>query len=200
MYVNNLKAEQSRVTRDKLIAIARELFTIQGYARTSTEEIASRAGLTRGALYHQYRDKKHLFRAVYDAVEEDWAAEVAARIAEVGRTDANPWQALREGAQAFLDLSLAPEIQRIALLEAPAVLGSQLRGEIAPFGLKLIERVLERAMKQGVIETQPVAPLAHLLRAVITEGAVYLARAENPTVAREEIGEALDRLIAGLRK
>jgi len=199
MSVKSLKEEQSRATRGRLIAVARELFSLQGFAQTSTEQIVETAGVTRGALYHQYRDKKDLFRAVYRAIEREWTAEIGR---ELGRADpdADAWRELRRGAQVFLDLSLAPEIQRIALVEAPAVLGSELRGDIAPFGLKLIERVLERAIEQGVIDAQPVLPLAHLLRAVITDGAVYIAQAEDKAEARREIGAALDRMISGLRK
>jgi AcrR family transcriptional regulator len=200
MNVKTPKAEQSLQTQEKLIAVARELFTEQGFADTSTEQIVKMAGLTRGALYHQYRDKRDLFRAVYERIERDWAARIGERLGEADRSGRDAWQELRDGAQAFLDLSLAPDIQRIALLEAPAVLGSGLRGDIAPFGLNLIERVLDRAMSQGLIDPQPVAPLAHLLRALITEGAVYIARSETEAAARAEIGAALDGLIAGLRK
>lgn len=199
MSVKSVKAQQSRATRARLIAVARELFTRQGFAETSTEQIVEAAGVSRGALYHQYRDKRDLFRAVYRATEKDWAAAIGR---ELGRADpgADAWRELRRGAHIFLDLSLAPDIQRIALVEAPAVLGSELRGDIAPFGLKLIEKVLERAIEQGAIESQPVLPLAHLLRAVITDGAIYIARAEDKTTARREIGTALDRLIEGLRR
>lgn len=200
MNVKISKAEQSIQTQDRLVAVARELFTEQGFAATSTEQIVQLAGVTRGALYHQYRDKKDLFRAVYERIERDWAARIGERLGEADRSGKDAWQELRDGAQAFLDLSLAPDIQRIALLEAPAVLGSGLRGDIGPFGLKLIERVLERAMAQGLLDPQPVAPLAQLLRALITEGAVYIARSEDEVTARREIGAALDGLIAGLRK
>lgn len=200
MHVKTSKADQSLQTREKLIATARRLFTEQGYAATSTEQIVQSAGVTRGALYHQYRDKEDLFRAVYGRIERDWAAAIAQRLGRADTSGKNAWQELREGAQVFLDLSLAPDIQRIALLEAPAVLGRDLRGDIAPFGLRLIERVLERAMAQGLIDPQPVGPLAHLLRALITEGAVYIARSDDEAAARRQIGAALDGLIAGLRK
>lgn len=198
MNVKNRKALQSEGTRDRLVAVARGLFATQGYAATSTEQIVQEGGVTRGALYHQFRDKQDLFRAVYEAVERDWTRGIADRLGRRNPSAENAWEELRAGAQSFLDVSLSPEVQRIALLEAPAVLGANVRGEIAPFGLKLIRRVLERAIEQGVIEPQPLDPLAHLLRALITEGAMLIARADDPKAARAEVGAALDRLIRGV--
>src|ERR1044071_5927215 len=96
----NKQEERSRVTREKLIAAARTLFATRGYAAVGTEEVVRAAGVTRGALYHQFRDgKEQLFEAVFEQVE----AETTRRIAEIALTDAaDPVAALRNGARAFL--------------------------------------------------------------------------------------------------
>jgi hypothetical protein len=93
-----------------------------------------------------------------------------------------------------------PGVQHVIMLEAPSVLGWDSRRDIARYGLGLIRQGLERSIKQGLIEPQPVEPLAHLLRAALTEGGMLLARAEEPKAARAEIGAAVDRLIDGLRR
>jgi AcrR family transcriptional regulator len=165
----------------------------------SIDEIAARAGVTTGALYHHFRDKKELFRAVYEDVEHELTERIGAGIAARAVTEANAWQDVRAGAQAFLDACQDRDVQRIALLEAPSVLGWDASRDIARYGLGLIRRGLERARDQGHIGSQPIEPLAHLLRSAITEGALLLARSREQASARAEIGTAVDRLIEGVR-
>jgi AcrR family transcriptional regulator len=192
------RRDQSTATREALLRAARALFVERGYAGTRTEDIVQRAGLTRGALYHQFRDKEDLFRAVYAEVEHEFAERIVAKMRSVARLDANPWREFRDGVQAYLDVALDPDVQRIALLDAPAVLGRAAGHDVARFGLDLIRRGLLRSMEQKLIEPQPIEPLARLLRAAIMEGAMAIARAENHAAARAEIGAALDRLVDGL--
>src|SRR5215472_1311022 len=110
---------RSEATRRQLVTAARALFGARGYAGVGTEEIVRAAGVTRGALYHQFRDKADLFAAVAEEVE----AEIAERIAAGARAAADPVEALRAGARLFLDACGEPEVERIILLDAPAVLG-----------------------------------------------------------------------------
>lgn len=193
------KAEQAAATRGLLVRVARELFGAHGYGGVSIDQIAERVGVTTGALYHHFRDKKELFRAVHEEVERELAdrigAEIAARVAPRG----NAWQEVRAGAQAFLDACTDRDVQRIALLEAPSVLGWDASRDIAHYGLSLIRRGLEHACEQGLIGPHPIEPLAHLLRSAITEAALLLARSTNKVTARAEVGTALDRLLDGLR-
>ena len=197
----NRKAEQSEQTRRLLIDVARELFAERGYAGTATEEIVKRAGVTRGALYHQFRDKKDLFRAVYGQVEEDLTENMLEGVrVRLGTRRVDAWERMRAGNEAFLDACLDPAFQRIALIEAPSVLGSNVRSQVASHGLGMIRRVLELAIEEGLMEPQPVEPLAHLVRAVLNEAALLLARSPDPKAARADIGAAVDRLIVGLRR
>ncbi|MSX57114.1 MAG: TetR family transcriptional regulator, partial [Actinobacteria bacterium] len=67
-------AERAEATRAALISVARRLFVEKGYFDTGTEEIVQEAAVTRGALYHHFADKKALFLAVFEAVEDDLLA------------------------------------------------------------------------------------------------------------------------------
>ncbi len=192
----NKQEQRSRATRDGLLTAARALFAERGYAAVGTEEIVRAAGMTRGALYHQFRDKEQLFEAVFEQVE----AETTQRIAEGALAAAtDPLAALRAGSHAFLAVCAEPEIERIILLDAPAVLGWERWREIGfRHGLGLIVGVLQAGMDVGLIAQQPITPLAHLLLGAMDEGALYIARSQDPDTARAEVEQIIDRLIAGL--
>jgi AcrR family transcriptional regulator len=202
-------------TRQSLVDTARRLFTSQGYAATGTEEIVAGARVTRGALYHHFRDKIDLFRAVMEQV----AREVAEQLieAELGRTaatagsagagassaDAGPadaWDEVRDGLGAFLDLCVVTDdFQRIVLVEGPAVLGHEAWDDlVAQYGSNLLGQWLTRAMDEGRIESVPVQPLTRLLIAMIAESSLYIARAEDRPAARAEMGQVIDHLLGGL--
>jgi hypothetical protein len=107
---------------------------------------------------------------------------------------------LRTGADAFLDACLEPAVQRIVLLEAPAVLGWETWREIdQAYGLGLVQAVLEVAMAAGAIRKAPVEPLAHILLGGLVEGAMLLACSDDPDSARRQVGEAIALIIEGLR-
>src|SRR5262249_9981683 len=108
---------RSQATRRQLVRSARALFGARGYAGVGTEEIVRAAGVTRGALYHQFRDKADLFAAVAEEVE----AEIAERIAAGAGTATDPVEALRAGGRLFLHACAEPEVERIILLDAPAL-------------------------------------------------------------------------------
>jgi AcrR family transcriptional regulator len=112
---------------------------------------------------------------------------------------ADPLAALHAGSRAFLAVCAEPEVERIALLDAPAVLGWQRWREIGfAYGLGLVATTLQAGIDAGVIAPQPVTPLAHLLLGALDEGALYVARAQDPATARAEIEAIMARLIDGL--
>jgi AcrR family transcriptional regulator len=190
-------AERSQATRAALVAAARPLFAERGFAGVGTEEIVRAAGVTRGALYHQFADKRELFAAVFEQVE----AEVTQRTARaaVASGAADPLAVLRVGAVAWLDACSEPEVQRIVLLDGPAVLGWDAWREIGMrYGLGLVENELREAIEAGVLEPQPIRALAHVLMGAIDEAALYVATAEDQAAARAEAGAVLDRLLAML--
>jgi AcrR family transcriptional regulator len=190
------QAQRSEATRAALIAAARELFGARGYADVGTEEIVRAAGVTRGALYHHFDGKRELLAAVYEQVE----AELAAKIAESLSGSESPVEAMRGGAVMLLDAALEPEVQRIVLLDAPAVLGWEEWREIGlRYALGLMEGALAAAMDAGEIRRQPLRPLAHALLGALDEVAMLVARADDPERARAEAGETLTGLIESLR-
>jgi len=183
------------VTRATLVATARRLFAERGYGAVGTEEIVRESGVTRGALYHHFADKQRLFRAVVEQVERELADKVGAAALEA--TD--PLDALRRGAAVFLDSALDPEVQQITLLDGPSVLGWEAWREIGEaYGLGLVQATLQAAMDAGLLQPQPVRPLAHLLIGALDEAALYLARADDLKTARAEVGETVESLLRGL--
>ena len=196
--MSSLRLEQAEATRAALLEAARALFAQRGYAAVGTEEIVRRARVTRGALYHHFRGKEDLFRAVVEDVERELTERIAAEALPIEAVD--PWAALRGGARAFLAASAEPEVQRIIMLDAPAVLGWEAWREIGErYGLGLVEGVLEAAMEAGALARQPARPLAHVLMGALDEAAMYVARADDVAGAREEMAGTIDRLLEGLR-
>lgn len=189
------KAEQSEATRETLLAIARALFTIRGYAATSIEEIVRQAEVTRGALYYHFNSKQQIFRAVYDDLDRELAEQLAA----AGSAEPQTKKRLEVGCQAFLDKCLDPAIQRIVLLDAPSVLGWDEWYSIdAPRSLRLLRAGLRAAMDANYIEPQPAEPLAHLILGALNEAGMAIARADDVPAAREAFGASFARFLAGL--
>ena len=187
---------RSEATRRQLVTAARSLFGARGYADVGTEEIVRAAGVTRGALYHQFRDKADLFAAVAEQVEAEITNRIAAGAAEAA---ADPLDALRAGARLFLDACAEPEVERIILLDAPAVLGWEAWRDLASrYGLGLVQVALQAAMDAGAIVQQPVVPLAHVLIGALDECALYIAEAEDPAAAREQCTAIFDRILRSI--
>jgi AcrR family transcriptional regulator len=187
--------ERARTTRAALTATARRLFTERGYQNVPAEEIANAAGLTRGALYHHYDDKKDLFREVF----EQLAVEMTAEVSVVARQAPDAWTGLLAALAASLDLADRPEVMQIALTDAPAVLGwEQWRMLEARHGLGLMVAALARAMDDGVLIRTPVQPLAQLVLAMTTEAGLMIAHAEDRDSARADALQALRALLAGV--
>ncbi len=190
------QAERSQATREALIAVARGLFAARGYAAVGTEEIARAAGVTRGALYHHFEGKRDLMRAVYEQLERELSEQYATSVTP----GAEPLQVLREGAETFLDQCLEPEVQQIALLDAPAVLGWEEWREInARYALGLIEAVIAHGIEVGQIRPLAARPLAHALIGALDEIAMLVARSADPAATRAEAGATLTILIDGMR-
>jgi AcrR family transcriptional regulator len=190
------RAERAEATREALITAARRLFVAQGFHQTGTEEIVAAAGVgTRGALYHHFPDKRALFRAVFERVESDLVASAAPADAAPG----DAFGRLRQGLLGFLDASLIPEVQRILLIDGPAVLGWQEWRELEErYGLGTIQALLDLAIAEGTIAPQSTNVLAHVLLAAVDEAALYVANAEQPALARDESVRAVDVLLLGL--
>lgn len=191
----SIREERAEATRTQLIDAAAGLFAEHGFAGVGTEDVVRAAGLTRGALYHHFADKRALFEAVHERQEEQLVAAIGQRMLEA-RGDADP---LVVGMRAFLDACTEPAVLRIALLDAPTVLGWRRWREIDErYGLGLIMGALEAAMAAGVLRGQDPRPLAHLVLAALGEAAQLIAHAGDPAHARTEVEPALLSLLGGL--
>lgn len=189
----NRQAARSATTRAKLIKAARGLFARKGYAEVGTEEIVRRAGVTRGALYHQFPTKQDLFLAVYEEVERDLTQRVVGSLGEV----TSPLAGLRAGLRGFLEACRTPEVQRIVLIDGPAVLGWERWREVSERnGLGLIEAEIAAAIEAGEIDPVAVEPLAHLLMGALDKGALLVVRDPDST---ERVALTLERLVDGLQ-
>lgn len=189
----NRQAARSASTRAKLVRAARTLFARHGYAAVGTEQIVRRAGVTRGALYHHFAGKEELFLAVYEQVEHDLTAQLVSLVSEA----ASPLEALRIGIRTFLDACRTPEMQRIVLVDGPAVLGWERWREIAQQnGLGLTEGVLNAAVEAGEIVPIAVTPLAHMLGGALDEAALLVVNDPDQT---DTVAATLERLLDGLR-
>jgi AcrR family transcriptional regulator len=190
------QAERSAATRRALVAAARPLFTERGYAAVGTDEIARAAGVSRGALYHQFAGKEELFAAVYETVEAELAERLAGGLAG---TPGDAAAVLRAGVDAWLAACAEPEVHRIVLIEAPAALGwERWRGIGRRYGVGLVEATVARLIEAGAVAEQPVRPLAHVLVGALEEAALYAARAPDREAATAEVRAALHAVLGGL--
>ena len=141
--MNLTKTAQTAATKSKLEAIARALFSERGFEAVSAEELVAKAKVTRGALYHHYNGKEGLFAAVVETMMRELHAELLRETAGL----ADPLSALERGVAIFLKACSEPDVQRILLVDAPAVLGWQAwRKMDAKYGLGLVRSALSAAM------------------------------------------------------
>jgi AcrR family transcriptional regulator len=194
--MSSLREIRAEETRSRLLGAARELFTEHGYAHTTTEQLVQRAGVTRGALYHHFESKLAIFDALLIELEQEFIATVR----RIASPDAPAWTNLVTGCHAFLDSCLRPDVQRLALIDGPAVLGPTRWREIEDqYALVPVLAGLTGSMREGTVPSRPPEPLARMLLAAINEAGLIIAQSPRPREAREEAGDAFDALLHGLR-
>jgi AcrR family transcriptional regulator len=190
------KAAQRAETTARLLTVARAQFAEHGYAQAATETIVRLAGVTRGALYHHFGSKEGLFQAVVAEVQRDVAQKVAE--AAVGVDD--PWEQLLAGCRAFLRACLEPDVQRILLLDGPAVIGWEAwRALDAEHAMRLLEEGLGALVALGRMQPVAVPAATHLLSGAMNEAVLWAARAAEPQRALDEATVVLEQLLSGLR-
>ena len=192
------RAEHASDTRAALIVSARRLFAAQGFDNTGTEQIVADARVTRGALYHHFRDKADLFRAVM----AEAAGSVAQRLIDeqLASEAPSPLAEIQDGISGFLDVCVGGDFQRIVLVDGPRVLGSDAWDELVErYGRGILEEWLDRCVQAGDLQAIPVRALARLLIAMLTEASLAIARSTAPAETRAEFGTVLDRVLIGLR-
>lgn len=189
------QAERLAVTRATLLKEARLIFAASGYDAAATEEIVKRANVTRGALYYHFKDK----RAVFEAIVEEVAREIAGSIDDMAEPVGDPLQALIEGTRAFLDACLDPAVRRIYLIDAPAVLGWHRWREIdAPHGVRSLREGVVAVLAVRPDQALSVEPITFLLSGAFNEAALWIAEAKDEKAARREMDRTLVQLMERL--
>lgn len=190
----SLRAEQVAQTRAALVAAGRRLFGTRGFAATSVEDIAREARVTTGALYHHFATKAAVFEAVFEQVHADL---MEASVQAAGQaTDAIGL--LSAGFGAFLDAVLEPEVQRILITDAPAVLGLARFTELDErYAFAATVAALEAANESGLLHVADPPTLARILFGALTRAGLLIASSAEPKATRDAVAATLQAIISG---
>jgi AcrR family transcriptional regulator len=197
--VRRTQSERSAATQQALLSAARRLWGERGYAEVGTPEIAEAAGVTRGAMYHQFADKTALFMAVLEALEEEVMQRLAQEVAAAGPK--TPADAIYAAADVWLDIAREPEVRQLMLLDAPSVLGWEGFREISQrYALGMTEELLAAAIEAGDLRRQPVRPLATVMLAALDEAAMSIASSgEDEEDMRTVVHNLIDAMLSAPR-
>ncbi|MBN3254075.1 TetR/AcrR family transcriptional regulator [Pectobacterium brasiliense] len=190
--VRRTRAEMEE-TRATLLATARKVFSDRGYADTSMDDLTAQASLTRGALYHHFGDKKGLLAAVVEQID----AEMDERLQVISDTAEDAWDGFRRRCRAYLEMALEPEIQRIVLRDARAVLGGA-SPDSQRHCVESMQRLIDNLIRQGVVADADPQALASLIYGSLAEAAFWIADGEDGNARLAQGVAALELLLRGL--
>lgn len=194
-HIRRTQQQRSETTTRDLLAAARTLFARDGYTATSLDAVAAEAGVTKGALYYHFRGKRELFEGVFEEEER----RLCETLAEVYAGERDALDGAVAGCRAFLEASLEPAVQRITLIDAPSVVGWQRLREIeSRYGLAMIRDGLRKASQARGGPPRDLDPAAHLIFGALCEGAMFLARAEDPASVKRRLESELEKLLRAL--
>ena len=183
-------------TRAKLIRAARKAFADKGYAAASMDELTAEVGLTRGALYHNFGDKKGLLQAVIDQID----AEMVGRLRAAHDQAETPWEGLLAESVAYIEMALEPEIRRIMLLDGPAVLGDPSSWPNQTACLRTTTQTIQSLIFEGTVRPVDAEAAARLLNGAALNASLWIAAADDPPAVFAKAVEAFRHLAAGLMR
>lgn len=190
------REEMIAETQAKLIKSARESFAQHGFAESCMDDLTAEAGLTRGALYHHFGGKKGLLKAVIQQIED----EMTTRLSAIKSKGPTTWDAFINGSIAYLNMACEPEIQRITLLDGPAVLGDPSQWPRKNCCIRNTQLSLEKLMEEGVIKEVDSLAMARLINGALFGASLWIANAEDSHAASIKAVEAFLTLAEGLLK
>lgn len=188
------RADMISETRGKLIKAAREAFATKGYADSSMDDLTAQAGLTRGALYHHFGDKKGLLQAVITQIDEEMMARLSVIIDEA----ATIWDGFIDESIAYIKMSLEPEIQRIVFLDGPSVLGDPSQWPSQNACIRSTQHSIQRLIDEGTIRPVNTEATARLIMGALLGASLWIANADDPHRASEQVVESFVALASGL--
>lgn len=188
------RSETMEETREKLIAAARKAFAEKGFVAASMDELTASVGLTRGALYHNFGDKKGLLAAVVDQIDGEMAQRAKAEASGV----VDDWDRLLAEGVAYIKMALDPEVQRIVLLDGPAFLGdpAQWPGQLSC--LESTRQSIIKMLERGVIKPVDADAAAYMLNSAAMSAALWIAASQDPQKALPDIIAVFTQLASGL--
>jgi AcrR family transcriptional regulator len=190
----NRRIEMMELNRAKLILAARRAFAESGYTAASMDELTAEVGLTRGALYHNFGDKRGLLAAVVNQID----AEMASRAQEIGARAKDQWEGLLAEGAAYIEMALNPEVQRIVLLDGPAFLGDPSQWPSQNRCLQATKQTVERLIAQGILKPVDAEAAARLLNGAALNAALWIAASDDPKDIFPKAVDAFRCLAAGL--
>ena len=188
------RSQMIEETRNKLLEAARQAFGSVGYAQTSMDELTASAGLTRGALYHHFGDKKGLLQAVVQQVD----AELDAQLAQVSEQAANAWEGFKGRCRVFLEMATHIEVQRIMLRDAPSVLGSEYLQSSQSACSASLAAMLRDLMDTHVIQHTDPEALARLIQGGLMDASFWIAADQQPPQRLTSALDSLDLMLRGV--
>lgn len=188
------RKEMIAETRAKLLAAARHAFGTVGYAEASMDDFTAAAGLTRGALYHHFGDKKGLLEAVIAEID----AEMNERLHAVSASADGHWQGFVDECTAYIEMALEPEIQRIVMRDGPAVLGDPSQWPSQSECYRSMTANLQRLVEEGTIITVDPEATARLLSGASLHAAQWIANSPEPEATSRKAVKAFNVLLEGL--
>ncbi|KEY40610.1 TetR/AcrR family transcriptional regulator [Pantoea agglomerans] len=189
------RAETMEENRAKLIAAARAAFAEKGFAAASMDELTASVGLTRGALYHNFGDKKGLLAAVVAQVDGEMAQQ--AKAAASGVSDA--WEKLVAEGIAYIRMAMDAEVQRIVLRDGPAFLGDPSQWPSQNSCLEATRETITRLIDSGIMKPVDADAAAHLLNSAALNAALWVASSSEPEKALPKMIDVFTQLAGGLR-
>ncbi|MFD2249203.1 AcrR family transcriptional regulator [Pseudochelatococcus lubricantis] len=188
------RIEMMEENRVRLISAARKAFAEKGFAAASMDELTADVGLTRGALYHNFGDKRGLLATVVAQVD----GEMARRAQEAGAATGNDWEGMLAEGAAYIEMALDPEVQRIVLLDGPAFLGDPSQWPSQNACLQMTKQAVARLIATGILKPVDVDAAARLLHGAALNAALWVAASDEPRSALPKAVEAFQLMAAGL--
>lgn len=189
----NKRSIKMAETREKLIAAARKAFAEYGYAAASMDTLTANAGLTRGALYHHFGDKRGLLAAVVDQID----TEMSEFAKEAGVNAESTWQGLLEEGKAYIEKALDPEVQRIVLLDGPSVLGDPSQWPSQNRCLQATKSAINKLIEDRILKPVDAEAAAMILNGAALNAALWIAASTDPQSRLPKALEAFNAMASG---